>query len=119
MKNKDGCSYGLVTRQIVEDIKTGKSKTSDYIQVIFYMIFLPLSLPQYKGMKFDGTIVYKLGVKNVDIPHSAAEDESLKQQIWKAMKQMTGDESKCRRSPSKKECSWCDISKEDCPGRID
>ncbi len=102
----------------VEDCKSGRSKTSDFIQVIFYMIFLPLSIPEYKGMDFDGTIVYKLGVADVNIPHSAAEDESLKLQIWKAMKLITGDESNCRRSPSKKECNWCDITKDDCPGRI-
>lgn len=103
---------------LVEDAKTGSCKTSDHIQVMLYMMWLPLGIPKYKGKKFSGTIVYKLGIPNVDIPAEAAEDESLKRIIWNTVNQITGDEVDCRKVPSRKECGWCDISCENCNERM-
>lgn len=108
---------------LVEDIKSGKPKTSDHIQVITYMLWLPKAIIEgrikYAGIKFNGCIVYKLGIKNVEIPAGLAyEDEALKRYIWDAIKLMTGDEADCRKVPSEKECSWCDITCADCDMRI-
>ena len=103
---------------VVEDMKTGSCKTSDHVQVVIYMMFLPKAIEMYKDLKFSGCIVYKLGVPNVDIPIEAAQDESFKQAIWDAIKRTVGDEAGCRKVPSQKECAWCDIPKDECSARI-
>lgn len=103
---------------IVEDCKTGNPKTSDHIQVVLYMLFLPISIEKYKGVEFDGCIVYKAGVSNMEIPASAAQDTELKRYIWDTIKRITGAVG-CRKVPSQKECSWCDIPKEDCNMRVE
>lgn len=103
---------------LVEDIKTGSPKTSDHVQVILYMLWLPLAIPQYKNVKFSGCIVYKQGIPNVDIPPLAAQDASLKQYIWDTIKKFAGDENDCCKVPSVRECSRCDILKIDCSEKI-
>lgn len=103
----------------VEDAKSGRPKTSDHIQVMFYQIVLPKAVEEYRGVQFDGCIVYKDGIQNVDIPYEAANDESLKNEIWKTIDSICGAEVDCRRVASRSECKWCDISKADCPVRIE
>jgi len=99
---------------LVEDCKTGSCKTSDHVQVALYMMLLPKAIEKYKELKFNGCIVYKNGVPNVDIPACAADDESLKQAIWDVIKKIVGDEVDCRKVPSQKECNWCDVPKTEC-----
>ncbi len=103
---------------VIEDCKTGSCKTSDQIQVMFYMMLLPKAIERYKGIKFSGIVVYKIGVPNVDIPATAGEDESLKRYLWGTMKRIAGDEAGCPKIPSKKECGWCDIPYGECNERI-
>lgn len=103
-------------RSIIEDIKSGKPKTSDQIQVMFYQIVLPRAVPEYDNTEFDGTVIYKEGVNNISIPSSAAQDQSLKDEIGKTLNLLAGDESGCRRVASHNECKWCDIS--ECTARI-
>lgn len=103
----------------VEDCKTGSCKTSDHVQVMLYMLLVPKGISEYKDIRFDGTIVYKLGIKNAEIPAAAAyDDESLKKVIWDHIKLIVGPEDKCRKIPSRNECGRCDITKADCPERI-
>lgn len=104
--------------KVIEDIKTGSPKTSDHVQVILYMLWIPLAMHKYKGVEFDGTIVYKLGVPNVDIPSSAAHDAGLKQYIWETIKKFVGPEEGCCKVPSVRECGRCDILPTDCPERL-
>lgn len=105
--------------RMVEDCKTGSCKTSDHVQVMIYMLLVPKGISKFKGIRFDGTIVYKLGVKNAEIPATAAyDDESLKKAIWDCIKLVVGPEDKCRKIPSRNECGRCDITKTDCPERI-
>lgn len=103
---------------LIEDIKTGRQKTSDFVQVVLYMMFLPKALPQYTETKFEGTIVYRDGA-NVTIPPDAVDDESLTDIIWETLIKVSGPEAGCRCVPSSKECSYCDITKSDCPPRIE
>jgi len=104
---------------LVEDCKTGQPKTSDHVQVILYMMLLPKAIEKYKGIEFNGCIVYKLGVPNIDIPAEAAQDEELKKIIWDTMKRIAGKEDLCRKVPSLNECRKCDICKQDCDERIE
>jgi hypothetical protein len=102
---------------LVEDCKTGSPKTSDHVQVVMYMIFIPMAMDKFKDTKFSGCIVYKLGIPNMDITPEQAQDESLKRIIWDVIKKIAGDESGCRKYPSYNECKRCDITKADCPER--
>jgi hypothetical protein len=103
---------------IIDDCKTGKTKTSDHIQVIFYMMLVPKAIEKYKDYKFNGNITYKDGVPNVKIPFTAANDESLKKIIWDTIQKLVTSENNCRKVPSEKECKNCDICKEFCNERI-
>lgn len=105
---------------LVEDCKTGNPKTSDHIQVIEYMLFLPKAVEKYKDVRFNGCIVYKLGIPNMDIPsYVAYDDPTIKKIIWDTIKQITGEEVNCRKVPSVNECNKCDVCKEDCLERIE
>jgi len=115
-EDMQGAMYPVAT---VEDAKTGKTKISDQVQVMLYQIILPKAVPEYADIKFDGVVVYKEGVKNIEIPSEAAEDESLINEIMKTINKIAGPENECRRVPSRSECKWCDITKADCPERIE
>jgi hypothetical protein len=104
---------------LVDDCKTGSCKTSDFIQVVFYMLFLPLAHTAYFGKKFRGNVIYKDGVPNAPVPANAVDDRSLVEEIWRAVKLVAGEETGCRRVPSTNECKRCDIMRCDCPVRVD
>ena len=44
---------------IVEDCKTGQPRNSDHMQVMTYMLVLPLSISHCSGLKMDGLVKYK------------------------------------------------------------
>lgn len=55
----------------IYDVKTGKPSPAHSVQVMVYMYAIPRALHQYKGVKFDGKVVY--GDHEVDIPNSAVD----------------------------------------------
>lgn len=103
---------------IVEDCKTGSCKTSDYVQVLFYMLMLPLVFPAHKDKIISGTIVYKDGVPNSPVPETVVNDKTLVDLIWTTIALIAGKEESCRRVPSVNECKKCDICAGDCKDRI-
>ena len=100
---------------LVEDCKTGSPKNSDLVQVMLYMLFLPLSIDRFKDIIFTGDVIYEDSEVRI-LPEDV--DENLKKVVWDLIKRI-GDEKPCRKVPSYDECKWCDISKEDCPERIE
>jgi len=103
---------------IVEDIKSGKCKTSDQVQVWLYQLILPKAIPEYQGVKFKGAVIYKPGVKNVDIPETIVDDASLKTEIANTINKVIGLEMGARCVPSRGECRFCDITSADCAQRF-
>jgi len=101
-------------RCIVVDCKTGRAKNSDLVQVMLYLICLPLAHPQYKDTTFNGQVVYNDNLVPVDWSDI---DDFLKEVVWDLVKRVGGD-TPCRKVPSSGECKWCDISKADCPQRM-
>ena len=99
----------------VEDCKTGNPKTSDHMQVLIYILTLPLATTHCKGLTLEGRIVYK--DTTVDIPSSKI-DAGLKELLKKTV-HLVGDTEQPRKVPSWAECRFCDISKADCQERID
>ena len=105
----------VVVRGIVDDCKTGRPKNSDQVQVMLYMIFLPVCIEEYKGVAFDGEVIYTDSMIPI---HSTDIDSSLKEVVWELIKRI-GSDKPCRKVPSHNECRWCDISKEDCLERVE
>lgn len=98
---------------IVEDCKSGKPRPEHAVQVMLYMMLLPIVLPeQYKDVTLYGTVVYKSGVKDVDITDDMIGKE-LRDAVWGTVRQITGDESGCHRVQSFYECQFCEVP--DCP----
>lgn len=102
---------------IVEDCKSGKPRPEHSVQVLLYMILLPLALPeQYKDADFFGTVVYKGGVKDIDITLDMI-DKELRDAVWSTVAQITGIENECHRVQSLYECQYCEVP--GCPYQTD
>lgn len=116
---EEGMDMVMRPVSVIEDAKSGKPKTSHHVQVMFYQIVLPKAVSEYTETKFDGCIIYREGLRNIEIPHAAAiKDESLNKFIFDTLDDIGGPESGCRHVPSHQECKWCDIKKEDCPAKM-
>ena len=99
----------------VEDCKTGRKKNSDLYQVLLYMLLLPLSHPQCRGLKLQGRLVYPDGA--IDIS-SEQVNEDFKSQFRGAIA-ILSSATPARKVPSFQECRFCDISRLYCPERMD
>ena len=99
----------------VEDCKTGTPRHSDHFQVLVYMLALPYVEGHCKGRKLEGRLVY--GNTIVDVPASKI-DADLKELFRKTVLAIGGSEP-APKVPSWGECRYCDISKADCPERIE
>ena len=97
----------------VLDVKTGKPSPSHVAQVLVYMYAVPKGLPQYRGVCFDGAVVYPDDV--VEIP-AAAVDERFVANLA-ALIRRVGADAPARRVPSASECGMCDIPAADCMER--
>lgn len=95
------------------DIKTGKPSPAHHVQVMVYMYAVPKVLRQYRGMSFNGKVVYS--DHEVEIPASAIDDKFIGN-----LTTLIGRLSST--TPPQKiansvECGFCDINKNDCPER--
>ena len=99
----------------VEDCKTGRKKNSDLYQVLLYMLLLPLSHPQCRGLKLQGRLVYPDGA--IDIS-SEQVNEDFKAQFRGAIA-MLSSTTPARKVPSFQECRFCDIPAHCCPERVE
>lgn len=99
----------------VVDCKTGASRVSDHMQVLIYMLILPYVRPLWKGLAIQGCIQYRHD--RVAIPAHGV-DAAFRQQFRQAMDQIGGAAALMRQA-SYAECQFCDISRLDCPDRID
>ncbi len=78
-----------------------------------YMYAVPRALGQYKGVTFDGKVVYE--DQEVPIPASAVDSpfiENLSQLIRRV-----ASGTPARKVPSPMECGFCNLTTADCPER--
>ena len=99
----------------VYEMKTGEPAASDHVQLMIYMYAMPLASRQYRGMKFDGIVVYR--DHQVPVPADAV-DERFKTGLVQLIRKV-GSSAPARKVPSAMECGFCDITAADCPERID
>ena len=107
----------LITRKgndgTIYDAKTGKPSPSHHIQVMVYMYAIPRALKQYKGVEFDGKVVYP--DQEVVIP-GAAIDQTFIDNLGQLIRRVSAG-TPARKVPSAMECGFCNLTKEDCPER--
>ncbi len=99
----------------VEDCKTGSPRHFDHFQVLIYMLSLPYVEGHSKGRRLEGRLIYNNAI--VDVPWSKI-DADLKAMFRKTVLAIGGPEP-AEKVPSWGECRYCDISKADCPDRIE
>lgn len=98
----------------VVDCKTGGDKNSDKIQVLLYMLALPIRTPHCRGRRLRGEVQYRSGV--VPIPAEAV-DAQLKERLRKYMDIAASSEAPLK-TPSYSECHFCGLTTGDCPERV-
>ena len=100
---------------IIIDVKTGKSSPAHHVQVMVYMYAVPRVLRQYHGVSFAGKVVYK--DNEVSIPSSAV-SQAFIENLSNLIRRL-GSETSARKVPNLAECGFCDITKADCPERVE
>ena len=103
------------TKGLIIDAKTGKHSPAHHIQVMVYMYAVPRVLRQFKGIEFNGRVVYK--DKIISIPASSIDKkfiENLSAQIVRLSSTKPPP-----RIANPVECGFCEITKADCPERVE
>ena len=97
------------------DAKSGRPSPRHAIQVMIYMYALPRALERYRGLALSGQVAYPDHV--VDIP-AAAVDEGFIRNLGGLIRRLAAETS-ARRVASPMECRFCEITKADCPDRLE
>ena len=100
---------------VIADAKTGQQSISHQIQVLIYMYALPKALPQYRDVTFEGKLVYP--DEEVFIPSDGV-NEGFVTELGGLITRLA-DSGPAIKTPSKQECSFCNITMADCKERID
>ena len=100
---------------LISDAKTGRPSPSHAAQVRIYQYAVPKALPQFRGKDARGQVRYPDSY--VGSPASAVSPELVGN--MSTLIRRLADNTPARRVPSAEECRFCDISKSDCPDRIE
>lgn len=111
----DLISLDRTGRYTVYDAKTGSPNDAHKIQVMLYIMFLPYSQARFKDKEFAGSIVYSNG-QRINIPAAPADASFVKQASYYL--DILESSTPPRKSPSFRECKFCDIGEKDCPDQI-
>ena len=104
-------------RTVIYDAKTGQESASHVAQVQLYMYLLPKAQDgRWRGVKFEGAVVYADGSEK-RIPADSV-DDAFVPRLAEFMRKMTSPMPP-RRVPSLAECGWCELTKADCPDRME
>ena len=103
---------------IVIDMKTGKTKNADKVQVMLYMWAVNMVPRLKQDVKDYRGIVYYTGKRPPTkiAPHEINED--FDRSVVDLINRVSSDEP-ARKAPSVKECKYCNVSIADCPERVD
>ena len=100
---------------MIIDAKTGQPSPSHHVQLLLYMYAIPRSLRQYKGIDFEGKVVYP--DHEAYIPSFALDDTFIDN--FSELIQRLASHDPARKVPSKLECSFCNITSADCAERVE
>ena len=101
----------------VVDCKTGKQRSSDWWQVLIYLFALPLVRHDLvpRGMKLDGLVCYKRNKEDLEPMVLTAPRRADIVRMLGVM----GQEREPKKTPSSRECRYCNIGPADCDARVD
>jgi len=99
---------------VIEDCKTGRPRASDPLQVLLYMLLLPIRDPRCAGLEISGRVVYR--TSTIPVPSHGLDDEFRRR--FAEIVHRVGGEKPLPKSPSWTECRWCDIGPGDCLYRV-
>ena len=100
---------------LISDAKTGRPSPSHAAQVRIYQYAVPKTLLQFDGKPARGQVRYPNSY--VGSPASAVSPEFIGN-MGALIRRLAADDP-ARRIPSAAECQFCDITKENCPVRVD
>ena len=100
---------------LITDVKTGQERPWHYRQLMIYMYALPRAMPEFKGARIAGEIVYTTHVKRV--PRGGI-DQGFIRDLGALIRRIAASEPPIR-VPSAQECRFCDITADDCIDRIE
>jgi hypothetical protein len=98
----------------VIDCKTGKPQKFHSIQVQIYMYLLPICFPKLSPYTIRGRVHYS--AQQVDIPPV---DADFVKNLDYYLELITSDAAAGLKAPSMSECRFCDITRSDCPERVE
>jgi hypothetical protein len=99
----------------VIDCKTGAARISDQLQVMVYMLVLPHAIGRFKGRVLEGEVCYR----NERVAVESRKITPTLRDLFRRTMHQVGGAAELDRVPSQAECRWCDITRADCPERID
>jgi len=100
----------------IYDCKVGEQKASHQVQLMIYMYAMAHCLNKYPNLNVKGCLRYNQG-NEVEIPNRLIDENFIKD--LKYFAGILSAESPPGTAPSKNECRYCNITKRDCPGRLD
>ena len=109
----------LVARQgdlvWVTDVKSGRPRASDVVQVMVYMYLLPVARPDLQGATVKGLVVYWNHQQEIQ-PDEV--DPAFVRSLQGLIHRLAAREPAVK-VPSWSECQFCDISSVHCPERVE
>jgi CRISPR/Cas system-associated exonuclease Cas4 (RecB family) len=109
----------IATREdsnLIVDVKTGKRWDWHDIQVLIYMWAIPVRHPTFRGLTFDGRVLYKGQKRPVRIG-SEEVTETFRKRVRELILLVGGNDPP-RKTPSPYECRYCPIAASECPERV-
>jgi len=106
----------LEDRATVCECKSEGQKDSHQIQLMIYLYCLPRCFDQYKNIKLEGCLLYYPSTR-IEIPQSMI-DEGFIDHLNYWLK-ILGADTPPAKAPSENECLFCNITKADCPERVE
>ena len=100
---------------VVIDAKTGRPSPAHRVQVMIYQYAVPRALERYRGKDIMGHLRYP--DSHIGAPASAVNREFIGN--LGALIRRLADETPARKVPSPQECRFCDITRADCPERVE
>ena len=99
---------------LIVDCKTGGDKNSDKIQVLLYMLALPINVTHCRGTILRGEVQYSSGV--VHLPPERV-DAKLRARL-KVFMDVAASHQEPNKTPSWSECGFCGLTTADCTDRV-
>ena len=102
-------------KALVVDCKTASQHVAHCMQVLLYMLLLPRAHPACGGRSIVGELCYPEFVQLIEADQLTT---AFKRDVGEAFGLITGD-APPPKTPSGRDCKYCNITAEDCPDRVD